>query len=238
MARSFATRSPETELMDTEEVGLEEFRACLVDLAKVNRLTFTHGPTLAWLKRATRGLARGDALRLLDVAYGQGDLLRAVHRWATRRGLAPNLSGVDLNPWSAATARDATPAGTRIDYATGDVFRYEPAEPVDIIVTSQFTHHLSDDDVVAFLRWIDAHARKGWYIVDLQRHAVPYHLFGLLSRIAGWHRFVRHDGPVSIARSFHMDDWRRAVAAAGLPAAEIEIRWHVPFRISVGRIRR
>jgi trans-aconitate methyltransferase len=230
-------RSSETELMDDGSVGLDEFRACLADLAKVNRLTLTHHPTLAWLKRAARGLAPGDTLGLLDVAFGHGDLLRAVHRWATRRGLRPDLAGVDLNPWSAVAAAEATPAGMTIDYATGDVFKYEPRRPVDFIVSSQFTHHLSDRDVIAFLRWVDGRARRGWFIVDLHRNALPFQVFRVVSHVAGWHSFVQHDGPVSIARSFRMEDWHRYVALAGLPVSEIEIRWHVPFRISASRIR-
>ena len=56
---SFSARSGDTELMDTESVDLEEFRACLKDLALVNTLTLTHRPVLAWLKEATRDLETG-----------------------------------------------------------------------------------------------------------------------------------------------------------------------------------
>src|SRR3954464_11557525 len=100
--QSFAERSGDTELMDTESVNLEEFRACLRDLAVVNSLTLTHSPVLAWLKRATRDLRPGDRVSLVDVGYGYGDLLRIVHRWCVTKGFEPDLTGVDLNPWSAA----------------------------------------------------------------------------------------------------------------------------------------
>ena len=87
------------------------------------------------------------------------------------------------------------------------------------------------------MTWMERLARRGWFISDLHRHPVPYHLFRLLARAARWHRFVRHDGPVSIARSFRPEDWRTLAQAAGLDPAELEIRWHVPFRLTVGRIK-
>lgn len=237
MRRSFAERSTETELMDTEPVGFEEFAACLRDLATVNTLTLARPPTLGFLAEATRNMRRGDTLSVLDVGFGHGDMLRTIHRWCLKRGFVPDLSGVDLNPWSAASAEAATPSDMRIDYRTGDVFDDEPARPPQFMVSSLFTHHLGDAQLVDFLRHMERTAAKGWFVNDLHRHAVPFHVFRVMSRLARWHRFVRHDGPVSIARAFSKGDWRRLVAQAGLPADAVSIRWHMPFRITVGRIK-
>ena len=59
----------------------------------------------------------------------------------------------------------------------------------------------TDDQVVTFIRWMEAHARRGWFIGDLHRHWLPYYGFGVLAWIARWHRFVLSDGRISIARS-------------------------------------
>ena len=237
MRRDFAERSAETELMDTEPVGLEEFRACLRDLAAVNTVTLARIPTLAWLKRATRNMRPGDRLSLIDVGFGYGDLLRAIYNWCLARGFEPDLMGVDLNPWSTASARDATPPHMSIDYRTGDVFAFTAERPVHFVVSSLFTHHLSDQDAAAFVAWMERTATRGWFINDVHRHRVSFHAFRFLARLAGWHRFVQHDGPVSIARGFRRVDWERLVEAVGIDPAGVEISWHVPFRICVGRIR-
>ena len=42
---------------------------------------------------------------------------------------------------------------------------------------------------------------------DLERSEWNCRLFGWVERIAGWHRFVRHDGPVSFRRAFREEDW-------------------------------
>ena len=74
-------------------------------------------------------------------------------------------------------------------------------------------------------------------IADLHRHPVPFHFFRALSWAARWHRFVRHDGPVSIARSFRREEWERILAAAGIPPGSAKIRWHIPFRLCVSRLK-
>ncbi len=226
----------QAELMDTEPVGYDEFRACLKDLATVNTLTLARGPTLRWLDRVARDKKPGDRLRVLDVGFGYGDMLRTIHRWCRARGLEPELSGVDLNPWSAASAQAATPPDMRIAYHTADVLAFRPEE-VDCVVSSLFTHHLSDSDVVRFIGWMDGTARRGWFVNDLHRHPLPFHAFRMLARLARWHRFVQHDGPVSIARSFTHRDWERLTGAAGIDRRHVDIRWHLPFRICVGRLK-
>ena len=232
----FSRRSPETEWMDTERVSEADFVACLRDLSAVNTVTLARRPTVNWLRRAARGLSAGAEFSVLDVGFGQGDMLRRVHRWATRRGLRPRLVGVDLNPASATAARAATPPGIGIEYETGDLFSIDPARRFDVILSSLFAHHLTDAEVVRFLRWMEASAARGWFVNDLHRHALAYHGFRALSGIAGWHRFVRHDGPISVARAFRRRDWARLLDEAGLRGAA-EVRWYMPFRLCVGRLK-
>ncbi len=231
----FRRRSPQLEWMDTESVSAEDFAQCLADLAVVNTMTLARPPTIAFMRRVARGMAAGTRLSVLDVGFGEGDMLRRIHRWGTRRGLRMELSGVDLNPWSTAAAEAATPAVMGIRYLTSDLFDLPPGE-TDVVVSSLFTHHLTDAQVVDFLVWMEARARRGWFVNDLHRHPVAFHGFRLLSGAAGWHRFVQHDGPISVARSFRRRDWDALLRRSGL-ASKATVRWHMPFRLCVSRIR-
>ena len=226
----FASRSTASEWMDAPDLDQADLARCLDDLAVVNSVTLARAPTIGFLRRAARGR---DGLSVLDVGYGQGDMLRRIARWGKRRGVALRLEGVDLSPASAVAARAATPAWMDIRYRTGDVFDEAPGS-VDIVVSSLFTHHLGDEDVVRFLRWMERTARVGWFVNDLHRHAVAYYGFKALSTAAGWHPMVRHDGPVSVARSFRRADWVRLLGEAGVAA---RVRWHLPFRYCVSRLR-
>ena len=229
-----STRADIPELMDAPDLAPQTYQRCLRDLAAVNRVTLTHRPTLRWLAHATRHLPPGAKISVLDVAYGQGDLLRLIARWARKRGLQVALAGVDLNPRSQLAARAATPPGTSIDYRTGDVFDFAPGAPFDYIVTSQFTHHLTNAEIIRLLRWLETNTAAGWHINDLHRHPFAYHGFPLLARLLRWHPIVRHDGAVSIARAFIRRDWE---ALLGQAEARAKITWHVPFRFNVARLK-
>lgn len=238
-ALDFTERSALTELMDTEAVGFEEFRACLADLARVNRLTLAYRPTLAFFDRivAERRAPRTEPLEVLDVGSGYGDMLRHIDAWAKRRGVEVSLTGVDLNPWSRRAAGEATRAASNIRWVTADAFAYQPPRPIDVVVSSLFTHHLPDARVIEFIRWMEESARLGWFVNDLHRHPLPYHSFRYIAKLARFHRFVQHDGPVSIARAFAPADWRRLVARAEIDGAAVEIRKKIPFRLTVARLK-
>ena len=139
MARSFAERSHETELMDTETVSLDDYRACLKDLATVNAVTLTHRPILQWLDHATRDLKEGERVSVIDVGYGYGDLLRKIHDWSRRRNRTVELIGVDLNPMSEPIARAATPGRHGHRLPDRQRLRFQARTPY------RFHHQLADD---------------------------------------------------------------------------------------------
>jgi hypothetical protein len=84
---------------------------------------------------------------------------------------------------------------------------------------------------------MEVRARLGWFVNDLHRKTFPYHAFRVISRLLPFHAFVRHDGPVSIRRSFLAEDWQRMCAEARLPMKEFSIREYRPARLCVGRIK-
>ncbi|MGA7341000.1 MAG: methyltransferase domain-containing protein [Terracidiphilus sp.] len=231
-APDFGFRAQLAELMD-EPCSREELRACLRDLARVNRWTMGYRPLLAWLDAFVFPMR--TPIRILDAGCGYGDGLRRVARWARARGLAVELTGLDINPDTVTIAAEADEHAGEIEWICADVFRYAPRKPIHLVVSSLFTHHLDEAGVVRFLKWMEQHATLGWFVNDLSRSAVPYHLFRVFSKLARLHRFVQHDGPVSIARSFLPDDWRRMCAAAGLSEEDVRIRGYRPARLCAAR---
>jgi hypothetical protein len=75
----------------------------------------------------------------------------------------------------------------------------------------------------------------GWFINDLERSEWNCRLFRWVDRIAGWHRFVRHDGPVSFRRAFRDEDWMRLLTAADVPRSAASVEHWRPGRLCVGR---
>jgi SAM-dependent methyltransferase len=221
------------ELMD-EPCSREVLRDCLRDLARVNRWFLAYRPILRWLD-SLKLRSSDRPVHILDVGCGYGDGLRRIERWAEKRKIAVDLTGCDLNPDTIAIAADASPASSRIHWIASDVFDLETTTPVNIVVSSLFTHHLSEPEIIRFLAWIESTAHTGWFINDLSRASIPYALFKLFAKVANLHPFVQHDGPVSIARAFVPDDWRRMCAAAGIASSGISIQNFTPARLCVGR---
>lgn len=220
------------ELMDGD-CGYEDFRDCLRSLEQVNRWLLGYRPTLEWLERFPQDRQR--PVHMVDVGSGGGDLLRRIAVWARRRGIAVQLTGIDLNPYAARAAAESTPAELGISWVTGDALVYRPETPIDIVVSSLMAHHLEDEEIIALLGWMETTARVGWFINDLERSERASQMFGWLATVAGWHRFVRHDGPVSFRRAFRTEDWEQLLAAAGVPREAATLEPWRPGRLCVGR---
>ena len=230
MPADLAERLDADELMDDPALDAATYHEVLDDLARVNRITFAYRPTLSFLRRASRGRER---LRVLDVGFGDGDMLRRIARWAARRGIAAELTGVDLNPRSKTTA-EAKPSPLPIRYLAGD-YADLAGDGFDCVISSLVTHHMSPDQLVAFLRFMEREAAAGWFVNDLYRHRLAYAAWPLLASAMGWHRIVRLDGHTSIARSFRPAEWQALLADEGL--AEARVRRWFPFRLCVERLR-
>ena len=231
MAGSLAERLRADELMDDPALDAETYHEVLGDLAKVNRLTFAYRPTLGFLEHAVGGRAR---FRLLDVGFGDGDMLRAIARWARRRGIEAELTGIDLNARSKAAAETVASPGTPIRYLSGD-YAALAGGGFDCVISSLVAHHMSGEELTAFLHFMERETAAGWFVNDLHRHGFAYAAWPLLASAMSWHRIVRLDGRTSIARGFRPDEWHALLAREGLDEACVR-RWF-PFRLCVERFR-
>ncbi len=228
---SLATRAIAEELMDADDLDAETYAAVVADLARVNVVTMAARPTLAFLHRAMRGR---NSLKLLDVGYGDGDMLRRIAHWAARRGIAAELVGIDLNPRSALAATAHTPPELSITYLTGDYADHASAG-WDVVISSLVAHHMTEDQLIAFLRFMEAEARLGWFVNDLERHGFAHWGFPVLATLMRWHPIVKHDGTLSVARSYRPGEWAALLAKAGIDQATVTR--YFPFRLCVERLR-
>jgi len=204
----------------------EEYAHGALDLERVNRLTWGYRPALKFLARV---LAQTDSkpLHVVDVGCGHGDGLRQIYRWAARRGIALKLTGVDINPYAARLAQEcdrrAGIAAGSIAWVTANAFEAGFDAPVDVAMSSLFTHHLNDAAIVELLRWNEATARAGWLVNDLRRSERAAKGFKWLTRVTGSCAMVKHDGAVSFRRALTMDEWRERCAQADVDARVVDV---------------
>lgn len=221
--------------MDALDLSSERYARIIADLARINALTLAARPTRAFFHAVAqlRG-ASATPLRVLDVGFGHGDMLRCLARDAERMGIAVELVGIDLNPRSEAAARAVTPATVPIVYRTGD-YRQLAGEGWDVVISSLVAHHMTPEQRLAFLHFMESEARAGWLINDLHRQRLPFVGYPALAVLAMVDPVVRRDGQLSIARSFRRDEWHTILAEARIAGAQVR-RWF-PWRLCVERIR-
>src|SRR5262245_51869839 len=166
-------RSNETEWLDDTDVDPAELERVLRDLARFNGTMLGHRLIISWLRRAVDHVPSGGTLTLVDVGCGYGDLLRAIRRWARRRGIPLKLYGLDLSEETVRIARAATDEADRIDYQVGDIFDFRSTAGIDFVASSLLTHHLSDQLIIKFLGCMEGTARKGWLIYTSSATSYP-----------------------------------------------------------------
>jgi SAM-dependent methyltransferase len=223
------------EEMDAAELAPARYARVLADLSRINALTLAARPTLGFLDRV-RARGVGDRpWRILDVGFGSGDMLARIARWGTRRGVALDLAGVDLNLKSLAVAEARLGGQARL--IAGD-YQDLAGQGWDIVLSSLVTHHMTATQRAEFLRFMDSEATRGWLVNDLHRQRLPFAGYPLLATLAWVDPIVRRDGQLSVGRSFRRAEWR-AMLADALPetGADARIFRSFPYRLCVERIR-
>lgn len=228
----FTVRSYEPEIMDTQNIDFNEFSCYLSHLEYINRITLAYSPALRWLKE--KHLSNSCKLwTILDVGSGRGDMARQIWRFSKMNNFRVEITGIDVNLYATQAARLVVPANAPLHFETENIFTYVPKIKPDYILSIQFTHHLNDDDLIAFIKWLDDNSKYGWFINDLHRHPIPYYFIKSIFHLLPVHRFAKYDGPLSIAKAFTKKDWHYFLEKAGIERVRARIEWHFPFRYSI-----
>lgn len=227
-----ATRARGSELMDAPVLVEEELRAALHDLSGVNRWLGGWRVLRTRMAEVLASLPAGE-YTVLDVGTGGADLPLRLARWARGRGFRLRVLATDVHPQTLEIARAHARADEDVEVAKADALAldYED-EAYDIAICSTTLHHFEDDSAARVLAELWRVSRRAIVVNDLRRSRSAYLGARLLARTA-WRRsrLTRHDGPLSVRRAFTLEELARLAADAGLE--NVEIRTHLPFRLSL-----
>jgi SAM-dependent methyltransferase len=224
----FEKRSEKLELIDTGDYTPREYEGCLRELRRVNHYL---GDTWALRKTLLREIETQNLRKfsVLDVGAGSGELLRAVAEFAKDKKSA-QLVGLELNERSALAILEESKNFAEISSIRADALSLPFADATfDYAICSLFTHHFKDEKVVEILAEMKRVARRKIFVIDLHRHALAYFLYTTAGRLFLYNRLIRHDGALSILRSFRPRELEDLAAAAKLENVSVER--HFPFRL-------
>jgi len=211
--------------MDRPDLAWEENRRALRDLDRVTRFLLGAGSLVRTL--VPRLLAGPRRVRVLDVGAGSGFAAERLVLAAARRGREVRVVGVDRKLAHLLAGRDR---GVRQLRLVGDAARLPFGDgAVDWSLSTLFFHHFDAAGNRRILAEMLRVARAGTAVVDLRRSRSSALLVRLLLPLLGAGRVARHDGRVSIARAWSVQDVGRLVA--GEPV--LELRRRFPFRFSL-----
>jgi 2-polyprenyl-3-methyl-5-hydroxy-6-metoxy-1,4-benzoquinol methylase len=243
-----------SELMDEPGLAPSEHHRGLEALALVNRLSLTaariwreilrewsaardeggtspgarsgHGPQSRVPLRDLR------PLRILDVACGGGDVAVALKRRAATEGVPVEVHGCDVSFRALARAECvARREGLEISFFQLDAVRSPLPSGFDIVCSSLFLHHLSEEEAIKLLAKM-AEAGRTVFLQDLLRTRRGYWLALATLHFLSRSRVARVDGPRSVRASYRIPEVAALARRAGLEGARIVPCWPQRFALS------
>jgi 2-polyprenyl-3-methyl-5-hydroxy-6-metoxy-1,4-benzoquinol methylase len=215
-----------------DEPGLDpvEHRRALRALALVNCLSLTAGRIWNEIRRQAAD-AGSRPLRLLDVACGGGDTIRQLKRRASRVGIPLDAHGCDVSPWALTFAREqASREGVEVTFFELDALGSPIPSGYDLVCSTLFLHHLTEDQVVGLLTGM-AGAGRTLLVQDLLRTRAGYWLAWSTLRLLSRSRVAQVDGPRSVLASFRVPEMAALARSAGLSGARIVPCWPQRFAL-------
>jgi 2-polyprenyl-3-methyl-5-hydroxy-6-metoxy-1,4-benzoquinol methylase len=224
----FSQRSYEIELLDQNNIPFEDIQQNMKELDFINTYLGGHAITIQGFKRLSGGKKK---VSICEIGCGGGDNLNAIYSWSKKNNVLINFTGIDINPDCITYAQKAT-AIPNIRFISSDYRKVTFGNNFpDIIFTSLFCHHFTDEELIKILKWMKANCTLGFFINDLHRHPVAYHLIKHLTRLFSKSYMVKNDAPLSVLRGFKKHEWKRILQQAGIKNYTIKWKWAFRYLI-------
>jgi len=214
-------RSAKKELLDEEHIPLEDIRRNLRELNIINALLGGHAITIKGFKKL---LGKQKLIHVCEIGCGDGNNLYELYKWSKKNNIQLRCTGIDIKQECIETAKNdcviENAEWLAQDYKTV-VFESKP----DIIFSSLFCHHFSDNELTQQLQFMQKNSKLGFFINDLQRNRFAYYSIKIITNLFSSSYLVKNDAPLSVARGFHKKEWMKIFNKAGIKNYSIQWKW-------------
>jgi len=217
-------RSNIKEILDNDDLPFEDIKICMKELNSINTLLGGHAITVNGMDSFST--SKNEKLIVCEIGCGGGDNLKAI----SKKYNNTSFIGIDLKESCIDFAAKQYPE-LNADWIASDYSKVFFKDSPDVIFSSLFCHHFTDDQLIFMLQWMHKNSKKGFFINDLQRNSLAYYLIKLLTSIFSKSYMVKNDGPISVSRSFVKKDWQILFSKAGI--SNYTVKWKWAFRYLV-----
>ena len=225
------------EIIDGPPVPFKDMACCMKDISRVNALFGGRMVTMVHVKRLLDALPAERLITVLDVGTGAGDIPRELVRWARRQGRRIRIFALDRDAATLQIAAQVVREYPEICFVRGDALSLPiRAGAVDLTISAMTLHHLEPDAGVRYLAEMDRAARLGFVVNDLVRSRVAHWVVWLITRFITRSAISRHDGPLSVKRSYTPVEVSGLCERAGLVGVDVVHHWPY-FRFCAVRVK-
>lgn len=208
--------------MDADNIPFAAMAQTLKELNIVNTRLGGHTITIEGVRRLAE---TASSVTICEIGCGGGDNLFTVHKYCSKKKINARFIGIDINPECIVFAKQQYPQMNCkwicSDYILADLSNDQP----DIIFSSLFCHHFTDEQLIQMLRWLNKNSKAGFFINDLHRHVLAYYLIKYITKFFSRSYLVKNDACLSVARSFRKKEWQVLFQRASLSIHSIHWKW-------------
>ncbi len=219
---NLAQRSYQKELLDGDDVPAEDIAQNMRELNFINSHLGGHAITLKGLKKL---IDARKQIHVCEIGCGGGDNMVALKRWSNKNNIEIKFTGIDINPFCIEFAKKNGLLPNNVNWIINDYKKVSFENKPDIIFSSLFCHHFTDEELVEQLKWMKENSSVGFFINDLERNWLAYYSIKLLTGVFSKSSLVKNDASLSVARGFKRREWSNIFIVAGIKTAEIEWKW-------------
>lgn len=251
----YKNRSSQKEILDQKNIPFADIALNMKELEWINSHLGGHSITIGGFRKLLNGYktilevggednANGElpllvcppnankkSISVCEIGCGGGDNLNALHKFCIKKNIAANFIGIDINEECVVFAKENSLI-KKAEFIVSDYKKvsFENEKP-DIIFSSLFCHHFTDDELIEMIKWMRENSKIGFFINDLHRHPVAYHFIKAATRIFSKSYLVKNDAPVSVLRGFKKNEWKNILGKANIKNYSIKWKWAFRFLV-------
>ncbi len=222
----FSTRSYQKELLDQTNIPFEDILTNMRELNIINRYLGGHRITCSGLRLLMKAARTSSDYRwtICEIGCGNGNNIAALKKWCDKHRVAATFIGVDISEACIAAAQK-TDSTVYTQYLTGDYRTITFDKKPDIIFSSLFCHHFTNEQLVGQFEWLHRNAAIGSFINDLHRHPVAWYGIRILTSLFSNSYLVKNDAPLSVLRGFRKRELNAIIQETSIDNFVIKWRW-------------